>query len=108
MVSASYPPSDRHTSRFREARVYGIVIPSCCSAARGGSVDMELLADSEGRTTPAKVYPVHGRAEAWVVEAPWSGEPARDDCRTFTGRAGLLKALEYAHSTYGSAVYLSR
>jgi len=28
--------------------------------------------------------------------------------RTFTGPAALLKALEYAHSTYGSALYLSR
>jgi len=69
---------------------------------------MGLARDAEGRTTPAKVYAAPGDTQGWVVEPPASGEPDSAECKTFTGSAALLKALEYAHSTYGSALYLSR
>ena len=64
--------------------------------------------DEEGRPVPAKVYPAPAEAPGWVVEPPALLDPASGDCRTFTGSAALLQALEYAHRTYGSALYLSR
>lgn len=60
------------------------------------------------RPTPAKVYPAVSAADSWVVEAPASADAAGGDCRIFAGAAALLKALEYAHCTYGGALYLSR
>jgi hypothetical protein len=75
-----------------------------------GAAEMGMLADAEGRTTPAKVYPASEDGQEWVVEGPVSDEPAGGsggECRTFTGSAGLLRALEYAHQRYGSARYLS-
>jgi hypothetical protein len=75
-----------------------------------GAVDMGLLADAEGRTMPAKVYAASEDGQEWIVEAPVSDEPAGGaggECKTFTGAAGLLRALEYAHERYGSARYLA-
>lgn len=69
---------------------------------------MAMLRDAEGRTAPARVYPASEGAQDWVVEAPVSRTPGSGERRTFTGPVALLKALEYAHATYGSAVYLSR
>lgn len=75
-----------------------------------GMTEMVKLADAEGRTTPARVYPAAGDAGSWVVEAPSLSEIADDTgvYRTFAGPAALLMALEYAHTAYGSAVFLSR
>ena len=92
LISASQPLS------FRYAAVQRVL----------GVVDVVMLRDSEGRSTPAKVYPASEGAQEWVVEAPVSDEPHSGECRTFTGPVALLMALEYAHCTYGSAVYLSR
>ncbi len=64
--------------------------------------------DSEGRTTPAKVYPASEDAEAWVVESPADAASAVVEPKTFTGPAALLQAMQYAHDTYGSARFLSR
>ena len=69
---------------------------------------MALLRDAEGRSMHAKVYPACEDAENWIVEPPAAGAAAVVELRTFTGRAALLKALEYAHRTYGNALYLSR
>jgi len=67
-----------------------------------------LLHDTENRSTPARVYPASEGAEDWIVEPPVVNASAIVELKTFTGRAALLKALEYAHYTYGSALYLSR
>ena len=69
---------------------------------------MALLRDAEGRSTPAKVYPAFEDAEHWIVEPPAADASAVVELKTFTGHAALLKALEYAHQTYGNALYLSR
>jgi len=69
---------------------------------------MPLLRDSKGRSTPARVYPAFESAEDWVVEPPAPDASTVVEPKIFTGRAALLKALEYAHGTYGSALYLSR
>ena len=69
---------------------------------------MQADREEDGRTRPAKVYPAAGGTGTWVVEPPASGMPAGAECRTFSGSAGLAKALEYSHRTYGSALYLSR
>ena len=73
-----------------------------------GAVDVGLLGDSEGRTMPAKVYPASEDAEAWVVEPPVDDVSAMVEPKTFTGRAALLQAVQYAHDTYGCARFLSR
>lgn len=73
-----------------------------------GAMDVIVLRDAEGRSAPAKVYPAFEGAEDWVVEPPAAGATAVVGPRTFTGRAALLKALEYAHHAYGNALYLSR
>lgn len=69
---------------------------------------MALLSDVEERSMPARVYPASEGADDWVVEPPALDAFAVVERRTFTGRAALLKALEYAHCNYGSALYLSR
>lgn len=69
---------------------------------------MALLHDTERRSTPARVYPAFEGAEEWIVEPPAVDASAIFELKTFTGHAALLKALEYAHYTYGSALYLSR
>ena len=69
---------------------------------------MALLRDAEGRSTPAKVYPACEDAEDWIVEPPAADASAVVELKMFTGRGALLKALEYAHQTYGNALYLSR
>ena len=68
---------------------------------------MALLHDTETRSTPAKVYPASEHAEEWIVEPPTIGVSAIVEIKTFTGHAALCKALEYAHYTYGSTLYLS-
>ena len=68
---------------------------------------MTLLHDAEVRSMPAKVYPAFKGAEDWVVEPPTDGISAIVETKTFTGRAALLRALEYAHCNYGNALYLS-
>ncbi len=73
-----------------------------------GAADMTVLRNAEGRTAPARVFPASEGAQDWIVEAPVSRTPGSDERRTFTGPVALLRALEYAHATYGSAVYLSR
>jgi hypothetical protein len=73
-----------------------------------GAIGVVFLQDSEGRTTPAKVYPASADAEAWVVEPPLDAAPAVVEPKTFTGPAALLKAMQYAHDTYGCARFLSR
>jgi hypothetical protein len=73
-----------------------------------GAMDMVFLRDSEGRTMPAKVYPASEEAEAWVVEPPVEDGSAVVEPKTFTGRAALLQAVQYAHDTYGCARFLSR
>ena len=73
-----------------------------------GITEMILLHDDEIRSMPAKVYPAVQDAEDWIVEPPAVGTSAVVELKTFTGRAALLKALEYAHCNYGSALYLSR
>jgi hypothetical protein len=72
------------------------------------AVAMHSDREEDSRPHPAKVYPVAGEAEGWVVEPPASGLPAGTELRTFSGAAGLAEALEYSHRTYGSALYLSR
>ena len=70
---------------------------------------MAPLRDEDGRPVPAKVYPASAEALGWIVEPPAPGLGlVGGDCRTFTGSAALLQALEYAQRTYGSALYLSR
>jgi hypothetical protein len=86
------------TSVFRHAAVQQIL----------GTVVMASCRDEEGRPVPAKVYPASAETQGWVVEAPASADAASGDLRTFTGSVALLQALEYAHLTYGSALYLSR
>lgn len=66
------------------------------------------LIEAEHRSSPALVHPSAGNAGEWVVEAPASGVQAGGDPMTFTGARSLLDALEHAHSTYGSVIYLSR
>lgn len=69
---------------------------------------MALLRDTEGRSMPARVYPASEGTDDWIVEPPAIDPLAAVEPRTFTGRAALLNALEYAHCHYGSALYLSR
>ena len=64
--------------------------------------------DTEGRSTPARVYPRSKDAEDWVVEPPPDDLSDVVEPKMFTGRAALLDALNYAHLTYGSVLYLSR
>ena len=64
--------------------------------------------DEEGRPVPAKVYPLSAAAQEWVVEPPSLDGPTRSEPKTFSGSAALPRALEYAHRTYGGALYLSR
>ncbi len=73
-----------------------------------GAIDVVTTRDSEGRTTPAKVYPASENAEAWVVESPADAASAVVEPKTFTGPVALLQAMQYAHNTYGSARFLSR
>jgi len=72
-----------------------------------GIMGMALLHDTESRSTPARVYPASENAEEWIVEPPTVDVSALIELKTFTSHAALLKALEYAHYTYGSALYLS-
>ena len=69
---------------------------------------MPLLGDTEGRTMPARVFALNGREDAWVVEPPLGDAFAECASRTFDGVGALMGALEYAHATYGSALYLAR
>ena len=69
---------------------------------------MALLRDAEGRSMPARVYPASEGADDWIVEPPAVDASVVVEPKTFTGHAALLKALEYAHCNYGSALYLSR
>ncbi len=69
---------------------------------------MALLRDIEGRSAPPKVYPTSEDAACWIVEPPADASEDVGESRTFTGRAALLQALEYAHRTFGNAQYLSR
>ena len=73
-----------------------------------GTQDMESSRDTEGRSNPPKVYPAATDASCWTVEPPDNANADVNEPRTFTGRAALLQALEYAHRTYGNAQYLSR
>ena len=73
-----------------------------------GTTELTLLNDAVVRSMPAKVYPAPKSAEDWVVEPPVNGISAIVETKTFTGRAALLRALEYAHCNYGNALYLSR
>lgn len=73
-----------------------------------GTMGMALPHDTESRSTPARVYPAFEGAEDWIVEPPADGASVIAEPKTFTGRAALLRALEYAHSNYGNALYLSR
>jgi len=73
-----------------------------------GMAAMTSQQDEDFRPAPAKVYPAVSAADSWVVEAPASANAPGKDCRIFAGATALLKALEYAHCTYGSALYLSR
>ena len=73
-----------------------------------GIHDMAQLRDTEGRSAPPKVYPTSNDASCWTVEPPCDASADVGEPRTFTGRAALLQALEYAHRTYGNAQYLSR
>ena len=72
-----------------------------------GIMGMTLLHDAEVRSMPAKVYPAFKDAEDWVVEPPTDGIAAIVETKTFTGRAALLRALEYAYCNYGNALYFS-
>lgn len=60
------------------------------------------------RPMPAKVYPALPDAQGWVVEAPLCRNSAEPQLRTFTGRAALPQALEYAYRTYAAASCFSR
>lgn len=73
-----------------------------------GTMGMDSLYDAETRSMPAKVYPAFEGAGDWIVEPPADGTSAAVENKTFTGRAALLRALEYAHCNYGNALYLSR
>ncbi len=73
-----------------------------------GATDVVFLRDSEGRRTPAKVYPASEDTAAWVVEPPMDDASAVVERKTFTGHAALLQAVQYAHDTYGCARFLSR
>lgn len=86
------------------------VAPSRYAAAQQilGMDRMALPPDDDARPVPAKVYPAIADGEEWIVEAPARGDPAGGARRTFAGSAALLRALEYAHRTYGGALYLSR
>jgi len=64
--------------------------------------------DEDGRPVPAKVYPASSDRQEWVVEPPSSGESVIGTPKAFAGSAALLRALEYAHLTYGGALFLSR
>ncbi len=57
---------------------------------------------------PARVYPASEGADDWIVEPPAVDALSVVEPKMFTGRTALLKALEYAHFNYGSALYLSR
>lgn len=66
---------------------------------------MPMLQDAEGRSPPARVYPLSDASGTWIVEPPLNDAAGS---KTFTGQKALLDALEYAHRIYGSATYLSR
>ncbi len=70
-----------------------------------GMKAVPMLQNAEGRSPPARVYPLSDASGAWIVEPPVNDAAGS---KTFTGRKALLDALEYAHRTYGSATYLSR
>lgn len=69
---------------------------------------MDTDRENGSRPFPAKVYPSADGAADWVVEPPASEPSGSTKARTFSGSAALAEALEYAHRTYGSALYLSR
>jgi hypothetical protein len=73
-----------------------------------GVTDVTLLNDDTIRSAPARVYPAVENAEDWIVEPPANGTSAIAELKTFTGRAALLRALEYAYCNYHSTLYLSR
>lgn len=68
---------------------------------------MTLSGGEDRRAVPAKVYPAPGDVDEWVVEPPCPGRSS-GDLKTFSGSAALPRALEYAHRTYGGALFLSR
>ena len=70
--------------------------------------EMMTERDPDCRKMPAKVYPVADNAQQWLVEAPVAGTAGNADIRIFTGSIALMEALEYAHHTFGGAVFLSR
>jgi hypothetical protein len=72
------------------------------------TLETALLDIVNGRSIPARVYPAPGDADDWVVEPPEAETVGEVEFKTFTGHAALLKALEYAHGTYDSVLYLSR
>ena len=59
-----------------------------------GTLGMAWLRDTEGRSTPAKVYPDADASGAWIVEPPINESDAATGLKTFTGHSALLKALE--------------
>ena len=73
-----------------------------------GITEVILLHDTASRSMPARVYPAFQDAENWIVEPPAVNASDIVELKTFTGHSALLKALEYAHYTYGNALYLSR
>jgi hypothetical protein len=75
---------------------------------RRGAAEMAILADVDSRAAPAKVYPGSEGRQEWIVEAPASDKPNSCERKTFNGSDGLLHALEYAHATYGGAIFLAR
>lgn len=86
------PLSFRHAAVQRILRVAG----------------MDTDRDESSRPFPAKVYPSADDAAGWTVEPPAFGPSGNAETRTFSGSAALAEALEFAHRTYGSALYLSR
>lgn len=67
---------------------------------------MGMMADAEGRTEPAAVYPASDGAGEWVVAAP-ADTRTEGDTKTFTGTRALERALEFAHDSYGHVQVLS-
>ena len=58
--------------------------------------------DDRRHSEPAKVYPVSGQQDCWVVEAPGC-DPAKEQVRLFSGNAAQRKAVQFAHEFYGGA-----
>lgn len=107
-----YVPEPQQWQAMRDASRISVVHSSLVRYAAVqhilGVTTLGSLVEGENRSAPALVHPASEEAEAWVVKAPATGVQTGDEPKMFTGARSLVKALEHAHSTYGSVIYFSR